>query len=144
MEHWILNWARPGIELVSSWMLIRFVSTEPWWELWLHVFLSHISHIFTHFSPTLQSSFSELRSHLSKTLNETTTALTLCLFLKSQQIVRRTAIVLETFWLFRCHFSRIYIIQTDFSDPWLFLLSCLFYFIFGLQTKILGLKLPQK
>ena len=25
--------ARPGIELASSWMLVRFVSAEPQWEL---------------------------------------------------------------------------------------------------------------
>ena len=25
--------ARPGIELVSSWILVGFVTTEPWWEL---------------------------------------------------------------------------------------------------------------
>ena len=39
----LTHWARPGIELVSSGMLVRFVSAEPWWELQayleLHVFL---------------------------------------------------------------------------------------------------------
>ena len=25
-------WARPGIKPTSSWLLVRFVSTEPWWE----------------------------------------------------------------------------------------------------------------
>ena len=29
----LAHWARPGIEPASSWMLIRFVSAEPWWEL---------------------------------------------------------------------------------------------------------------
>ena len=29
----LTHWARPGIESVSSWMLVRFVSTEPWQEL---------------------------------------------------------------------------------------------------------------
>ena len=26
-------WARPGIEPVSSWIIVRFISTEPQWEL---------------------------------------------------------------------------------------------------------------
>ena len=29
----LTHWARPGIEPASSWMLVRFVSTEPQWEL---------------------------------------------------------------------------------------------------------------
>ena len=29
----LAHWARPGIEPTSSWMLVRFVSTEPWQEL---------------------------------------------------------------------------------------------------------------
>ena len=29
----LTHWSRPGIETVSSWMLVRFVSSEPWWEL---------------------------------------------------------------------------------------------------------------
>ena len=29
----LTHWARLGIEPVSSWILVRFVSTEPWWEL---------------------------------------------------------------------------------------------------------------
>jgi len=29
----LTHWARPQIELVSSWMLVRFVSAEPRWEL---------------------------------------------------------------------------------------------------------------
>ena len=29
----LTHWARPGIEPVSSWMLVRFVSTAPQWEL---------------------------------------------------------------------------------------------------------------
>ena len=29
----LTHWARPGIEPASSWMLVRFVFTEPWWEL---------------------------------------------------------------------------------------------------------------
>ena len=30
----ITHWASPGIEPVSSWMLVRFVSAEPQQELW--------------------------------------------------------------------------------------------------------------
>ena len=33
-----MHWARPGIEPASSWILVRFVSTEPQWEL-LHLLL---------------------------------------------------------------------------------------------------------
>ena len=29
----LTHWARPGIEPASSWMLVRFVSAEPQWEL---------------------------------------------------------------------------------------------------------------
>ena len=29
----LTQWARPGIKPASSWMLIRFVTTEPWWKL---------------------------------------------------------------------------------------------------------------
>ena len=28
----LIHWARPGMEPVSSWALVRFVSAEPWWE----------------------------------------------------------------------------------------------------------------
>ena len=31
----LTHWARPGIESASSWMLVRFISAEPQWELWL-------------------------------------------------------------------------------------------------------------
>ena len=52
----LTHWARPGIEPESSWMLVRFVSTEPWWEVlktlntctWLHV--SHITISFLNYS----------------------------------------------------------------------------------------------
>ena len=41
-QRWILNhWARPRVLSESSWILVRFVSAEPWWELlvfiWLYV-----------------------------------------------------------------------------------------------------------
>ena len=26
-------WVRPGIKPASSWLLVRFISTEPWWGL---------------------------------------------------------------------------------------------------------------
>ena len=29
----LTHWERPGIEPMSSWMLVRLISTEPWWEL---------------------------------------------------------------------------------------------------------------
>ena len=29
----LTHWARPGIEPVSSWLLVRFTSAEPLWEL---------------------------------------------------------------------------------------------------------------
>ena len=29
----LTHWARPGIEPTSSWVLVRFVTTEPQWEL---------------------------------------------------------------------------------------------------------------
>ena len=28
----LTHWARPGIKPESLWMLVRFISTEPWWE----------------------------------------------------------------------------------------------------------------
>ena len=36
------QWARPGIKPVSSWMLVRFFSTEPWWELPLQLYLKKV------------------------------------------------------------------------------------------------------
>ena len=29
----LTHWARPGIEPASSWILVGFITTEPWWEL---------------------------------------------------------------------------------------------------------------
>ena len=29
----LIHWARPGIKLASSWILVRFVTAEPQWEL---------------------------------------------------------------------------------------------------------------
>ena len=29
----ITHWVKPGIEHASSWILVRFISTEPWWEV---------------------------------------------------------------------------------------------------------------
>ena len=43
----LTHWARPGMESVSSWMLVRFVSAEPRWELprnqW--IFEGHYIHL---------------------------------------------------------------------------------------------------
>ena len=36
----LTHWARPGIETASLRMLVRFISTEPWWEL-LDLFYFH-------------------------------------------------------------------------------------------------------
>ena len=36
----LTHWARPGIEPASSWILVRFMSTEPWRELRLLQFKS--------------------------------------------------------------------------------------------------------
>ena len=35
----LTHWLRPGIKPASSWILVRFVSTEPWWELLVAFFL---------------------------------------------------------------------------------------------------------
>ena len=29
----LTHWARPGVEPTSLWILVRFVTAEPWWEL---------------------------------------------------------------------------------------------------------------
>ena len=29
----LIHWERPGIQPASSWMLVGFISAEPWWEL---------------------------------------------------------------------------------------------------------------
>ena len=34
----LTHWARSGIKPASSWMLVRFITTEPQWELHLWVF----------------------------------------------------------------------------------------------------------
>ena len=35
----LTHWGRPGIEPESSWMLVRFVSCELWWELPVLIYL---------------------------------------------------------------------------------------------------------
>ena len=41
-QRWILNpWARTGVEPATSWMLIRFASAEPQWELLVLFFLRY-------------------------------------------------------------------------------------------------------
>ena len=32
---YLTYWARPGIKPTSSWILLRFVTAEPWLELWI-------------------------------------------------------------------------------------------------------------
>ena len=39
----LTHWARPGIKPVSSRMLVRFISEEPWWQV---LFLSFLSFFF--------------------------------------------------------------------------------------------------
>ena len=34
----LTHWASPGIEPASLWILVRFVSTKPWRELWWFIF----------------------------------------------------------------------------------------------------------
>ena len=40
----LTHWVRPGIKPASSWILARFVTTEPQWELWANIFLFLSSH----------------------------------------------------------------------------------------------------
>ena len=40
----LTHWARPGIKPTTSWMLVRFVSAEPWWELLSPLFFFNILH----------------------------------------------------------------------------------------------------
>ena len=54
----LTHWARPGFETVNSWVLVRFVSAEPGWELLQHKlfssipgFLSKHSFVSPHFFP---------------------------------------------------------------------------------------------
>ena len=35
----LAHWARPGIKSAFSWLLVRFISAEPWWELPLFLLL---------------------------------------------------------------------------------------------------------
>ena len=38
-QHWILNpWVGPRIKPTSSWLLVGFISAEPWWELPIKIF----------------------------------------------------------------------------------------------------------
>ena len=36
----LTQWVRPGVKPATSWLLVRFVSTVPRWEVWS--FLSHL------------------------------------------------------------------------------------------------------
>ena len=45
----LTHWVRPGIEPMSSWILVGFITTEPWQELVFYIFSAKISHLCTHF-----------------------------------------------------------------------------------------------
>ena len=34
----LTSWSKPGIEPSFSWILVRLVISEPWWELWITYF----------------------------------------------------------------------------------------------------------
>ena len=42
----LTHWARPGIKPASSWILVRFISTEPQWELLFFKIGKNITYIF--------------------------------------------------------------------------------------------------
>ena len=43
-SRFLTNWARPGIEPASSWILVRFITNELWWELPTFTeFFNHLS-----------------------------------------------------------------------------------------------------
>ena len=44
----LTHWARPGIKPASSWTLVRFISTEPQWELPKYLFISFMVFAFIH------------------------------------------------------------------------------------------------
>ena len=47
----LTHWARPGIKPVCSWMLVRFVSAEPWWELQSNIIFEAVFNNFTIWDP---------------------------------------------------------------------------------------------
>ena len=48
----LTHWVKPGIEPVSSWMLVRLVSSEPWQQLPISVFLRVNRNNYLLYSPT--------------------------------------------------------------------------------------------
>ena len=50
----LTHWARPGIKPVSSWILVRFLSTKPLWELTNQCFLIEGIHTVSYLQVTLQ------------------------------------------------------------------------------------------
>ena len=50
----LTHWAKLGNEPASSWLLIRFISTEPWWELQNFVFLKGWKFCFLNFNSNIQ------------------------------------------------------------------------------------------
>ena len=45
IQQLMATWARPGIEPVSSWILVGFVSTRPQWELPDNPFLTYLNYL---------------------------------------------------------------------------------------------------
>ena len=59
----LTHWARPEINPVSSWMLVRFVSAEPQWELHVASFFNTVNN---HYVCNSLSNGSEKKSWKSK------------------------------------------------------------------------------
>ena len=60
----LTHWAGPGIEPTSSWTLVRFITTEPRWELQIYL-RSLFPRVFFHFSSTLVFLLFVVNAHLS-------------------------------------------------------------------------------
>ena len=60
------HWVRPGIEPTSSWILVRFLSAEPWQELlvcfsWSHLFFCFVGPHLKHMEVSSLEAESELQ-----------------------------------------------------------------------------------
>ena len=47
----LTHWVRPGIEPMSSWILVRFVTTDPQWELHTSFQIQKNEHVIVLFCP---------------------------------------------------------------------------------------------